>query len=179
MARSSWLQRLYWRYFAKPASCRELFLYTQEHPVGSILEIGIGSGERIRSLLPLCHTPNRVERLRYAGLDPFESRGEGRLTLKGAHRLLQESGVKAHLVPGDLSSGLVRLAHTVLPSDLVIIDGYWGDGSEQAVILERWLPRLCHLGSGIFVSRDEGGKLVRIEVPATASGTRSHLQAAA
>ncbi|MFN6128076.1 MAG: hypothetical protein ACK5AC_17555 [Planctomycetota bacterium] len=179
MARSSWLRRLYWRYLAKPASCRELFLHADAHPVGSILEIGMGSGERIRALLPMCHDSNRAERLRYAALDPFESSGEGRLTLKSAHRLLQELGVKAHLVPGDLSSGLVRLAHTILPSDLVIIDGHWGDGSEQAEILERWLPRLCHLGSAIFVSTVEGGKLVRIDVPATASGSRSQIQAAA
>ncbi|MFO0012708.1 MAG: hypothetical protein ACK553_08205 [Planctomycetota bacterium] len=166
MARLSWAQRLYWRYFSKPVACREVFAYALEHSVGSILEIGMGNGERITALLPLCRKPDGAERIRYAALDPFESGGSTRLTLKGAHRLLQELGVKAHLIPGDMGSGVVRLAHTVLPSDLVLIDGHWDNGSEESKILSDWLPRLCHSQSAVFGSREPGGKLTRVSTPA-------------
>lgn len=178
MSRLSWLQRLYWRYLAKPASCRDLFLYASAEPIGSILEIGMGNGKRIQALAPLCHLPPHVDKLRYASLDPFESGTGGRLSLKGAHRLLNDLGVKAHLIPGDSLTGIVRVAHTILPSDLVIMDGNWGDGSEQAALLEQWLPRLCHSESGVFVSREEGGKLTRIPTPATAASTRNRARAA-
>jgi hypothetical protein len=178
MRRVSWVQRLYWRYVSKPAACRELFLYAIDHPIGSILEIGVGDGERIRSLLPLCRVPERSDRLRYAGLDPFESGGEGRLSLKGAHRLMQELGVKAQLIPGDWSSGVVRAAHTFLPSDLVIIDGHWGSGTEVSEILSQWLPRLCHSQSAVFASREEGGKLIRLPNSTSVSGTTVRSQAA-
>lgn len=178
MARLSWLQRLYWRYLGKPATCRDLFLYIGDQPIHSILEIGMGDGSRLRSLLPLCRLSSSAEKLRYAALDPFESGEAGRLSLKVAHRLLNDLDVKAHLIPGDPVHGLVRVAHTVLPSDLVIIDGHWGDGSEQSKSLEQWLPRLCHSQSGIFASREEGGKLVRVATPATASVYRTRVQAA-
>jgi hypothetical protein len=46
MARLSWVQRLYWRYLSKPACERALFLHVLEKPIGSILEIGIGAGDR-------------------------------------------------------------------------------------------------------------------------------------
>ena len=178
MARLSWLQRLYWRYLAKPASCRNLFLYAAENSVSSILEIGMGNGARISSLVPLCKSVGSSTGLRYAALDPFESGAGGRLSLKGAHRLLNELGLKAHLIPGDPTSGILRVAHTVLPSDLVIIDGCWGDGSEQAKTLEQWLPRLCHRDSGVFVSSQEGGALQRIATPPTACESRSQVKAA-
>ncbi len=177
MSRMSWLQRLYWRYLAKPASCRDLFLFVGEQSITSILEVGMGNGSRIQSLMPLLRLSEGADRLRYAALDPFESEGGSRLTLKEAHRLLNEIGVKAHLIPGDPSSGILRVAHTVLPSDLVIIDGHWGDGSEQSKVLEKWLPRLCHSQSGVFASSQEGGRLVRIATPAMASAMQTRAQA--
>ncbi|MCU0707052.1 MAG: hypothetical protein MUF23_02050 [Pirellula sp.] len=166
MARVSWVQRLYWRYLSKPAAYRDLFLYAIDHPVGSILEIGIGDGERLRTLLPLCKPPAEVPQLRYAALDPFESAGASRMTLKGAYRLLHERGAKAHLIPGEPISGVMRVAHTVLPSDLVIIDGHWDNGTEAADVIAKWLPRLSHSRSAIFASQSEGGKLVRVATPA-------------
>lgn len=177
MSRMSWLQRLYWRFLAKPASCRDLFLFVGEHSVNSILEIGMGDGVRIRAMMQLRPKSEGSDRLRYAALDPFESDGGTRLSLKEAHRLLNELGVKAHLIPGDPMSGILRVAHTVLPSDLVILDGHWGDGSERAKIIEHWLPRLCHSRSAVFASSQEGGKLIRIATPASASELRNRTQA--
>lgn len=170
MARLSWTQRLYWRYFSKPVSQRALFLHAIETPIASILEIGIGSGDRIRTLLSLCSPPEGVTQIRYAGVDPFES-SKGptpHMNLKSAHRMLAELGVKAHLIPGEPVNSLSRVVHTVMPSDLIIIDGEWGSDSASGRAIADWLPRLCHGGSTIFASSNQGKPFVRIPVPATA-----------
>ncbi len=180
MARVSWMQRLYWRYMSQPAGHRDVFLHAIEQPIGSILEIGMGSGERIRTLLKLFQLPAEVKQLRYAAIDPFESaeRGPSTLTLKAAHRLLHEHGVKAHLLPGDITSGVMRVAHTVLPSDLVIIDGFWGNGSPEAEVIVQWLPRLCHSRSSIFGCSVPGGRLDRLNLPGATIDSTVRSQAA-
>ena len=171
MPQLSWVQRLYWRYFSKPATERGLFLYLIENPIASVLEIGIGSGERIRQVLPLCILPNGVTQIRYVGVDPFESASPGvpHLNLKAAHKMLAEFGVKAHLIPGEPTNALARVAHTVLPSDLIIIDGGFGVESSQGRAINDWLPRLCHSKSTIFATAVQGGMLQRVELPATAA----------
>lgn len=175
MSRLSWIQRLYWRYLSKPVAHRALFNYVIETPIASILEIGMGSGERIRTMLALYQLPSDVQQLRYAAVDPFESAGAGvpHLSLKAAHRILSESGVKAHLIPGDATSGVSRVAHTVLPSDLVVIDGRWNPQSPEGEIIARWLPRLCHSRSAVFVSEAVGAPLVRIPAPGAVSDSTS------
>jgi hypothetical protein len=166
MARLSWVQRLYWRYLSKPLAHRALYNHVIEQPIASVLEIGMGSGERIRTILSLYQLPPETQQLRYAAIDPFESAGDaGHLSLKAAHRVLSEHQVKAHLVPGDVVSGISRVAHSVLPSDLVIIDGHWNTSTAEGEMIERWLPRLCHRGSTIFAASVPGGELVRIPTP--------------
>lgn len=180
MARLSWTQRLYWRFFSKPVGQRGLFLHAIESPIGSILEIGIGSGERIKQLLKLCTPPEGVSQIRYAGVDPFESAKVDvpHMNLKAAHRMLAAFGVKAHLIPGDPTNALSRVAHTVLPSDLVIIDGEWGTDTTQGRAIADWLPRLCHGNSTIFACSVKGGALVKVPLPANAID-QSTLQRAA
>ena len=170
MARLSWVQRLYWRYLSKPASERSLYLHAMENPLSSILEIGMGSGERIRRLLPLCTLSEGASQIRYVGVDAFESAAPGvpHMNLKTAHRMLAEFGVKAHLIPGDPINALARVAHTVLPSDLVVIDGPWTKDSPQVRAIADWLPRLCHSNSTIFATTVQGGMLNRVELPSTA-----------
>ena len=170
MARLSWTQRLYWRYLSKPVSQRALFLHAIETPIASILEIGIGSGDRIKQLLPLCHAPEGVTQIRYAGVDPFESamHSKPHMNLKAAHRMLAELGVKAHLIPGEQATSLARVAHTVMPSDLVIIDGEWGADSAAGRAITDWLPRLCHNNSTIFAASTQGGTFVKVEAPSSA-----------
>lgn len=167
MARLSWLQRLYWRYLSKPASERDLFLHVLETPISSILEIGIGSGERAKRLLPLCTKAEGVTQIRYAGVDPFESApaGQPHLHLKQAHRMLAELGVKAHLIPGDPQFAISRVANTVLPSDLVIIDGSFGCDTDTGKTIETWLPRLCHSNTTIFACDKQGGSLLKKPLP--------------
>ncbi|MCY2985053.1 MAG: hypothetical protein NTY15_15625 [Planctomycetota bacterium] len=168
MARLSWVQRLYWRYLSKPVSERALFLHVIDNPFASILEIGIGSGERIKQVLPLCTLPEGCAQIRYVGVDAFESAGPNipHMNLKSAHRMLAEFGVKAHLIPGDPTNALARVAHTVLPSDLIVIDGIWGADTPQGRAVSDWLPRLCHSKSTIFASSVQGGTLQKVALPA-------------
>ena len=168
MARLSWVQRLYWRYLSKPVSERALFLHVIDNPFASILEIGIGSGERIKQVLPLCTLPEGCSQIRYVGVDAFESAGPNvpHMNLKAAHRMLAEFGVKAHLIPGDPTNALARVAHTVLPSDLIVIDGTWGADTPQGRAVADWLPRLCHSKSTIFASSVQGGMLQKVALPA-------------
>ncbi len=170
MPRLSWVQRLYWRHFSKPVSERALFLHVIQNPLASVLEIGMGCGERITQVLTLCTLPAGVTQIRYVGVDPFESACPGvpHMNLKAAHRMLAEFGVKAHLIPGDPTNALARVAHTVLPSDLIIIDGSWGVESQQGRAITLWLPRLCHSKSTVFAAANQGGLLKRVELPATA-----------
>lgn len=174
MAQLSWFKRLYWKHLSKPVSERALFLHILDKPLSSILEIGMGSGERITRLLALNASVSEAKPIRYTGIDPFESNsdadrpGQGVLSLKGAHRLLSERGVKAHLVPGEPANAVARVAHSVLPSDLLIIDGYWESGDVHGQALAQWLPRLCHVNSAIFVAKNPGDAFVQIPVPANA-----------
>ena len=169
MARLSWVQRLYRRYLSKPATERALFLHVIDNRLASILEIGIGSGERIKQVLPLCTLSEGCTQIRYVGVDAFESAGPEvpHMNLKAAHRMLAEFGVKAHLIPGDPTNALARVAHTVLPSDLIIIDGAWGADTPQGRAIADWLPRLCHSKSTIFASSVQGGTLQKVTLPAT------------
>ena len=159
MARLSWTQRLYWRYFAKPVAERSLSMFVLENPIQSILEIGIGSGDRIKRILALIKQTNAAQPIRYAGVDPFESAGDNvaHVSLKNAHRMLAEFGLKAHLIPGEPVSALTRVVHTVLPSDLIIIDGRWNSDTVNQQAIEKWLPRICHANSTIFAAPQSGG----------------------
>ena len=174
MAKLSWLQRLYWKHLSKPVSERALFLHVLENPLTSVLEIGMGSGQRIARLLALNASVTDIKPIRYTAIDPFESNsaalasGQGVLSLKAAHRILSERGVKAHLVPGEPASSVARVAHSVLPSDLIIIDGYWENDDVHGQALAQWLPRLCHVQSTVFVSRKPGEAFVKIPVPSNA-----------
>lgn len=168
MARLSWLQRLYWQHLSKPVAERSIFLHVLESPVTSILEIGLGSGERISRVVPLCTRPVDGKPIRYTAIDPFESQTSGHLSLKGAHRLLTELGLKAQLIPGEPAGAVTRVAHSVLPSDLIVIDGYWGESDENGQAIRQWLPRLCHAQSAIFASTTPGGVFQRVEVPSNA-----------
>ena len=180
MARLSWVQRLYWRYLSNPVSERALIQHVIETPIASILEIGIGSGERIKRILPLRTLVEGVTQLRYVGVDAFESASPGvpHMNLKAAHRMLAESGVKAHLIPGEPTNALSRVAHTVLPSDLIIIDGNWGTETQQSRAITDWLPRLCHSKSTIFAASVQGGDLKLVALPATAAEQTSVKRAA-
>jgi hypothetical protein len=180
MSRLSWTKRFYWRYLSKPATERALFLHVLENPVSSILELGLGNGDRFARVIPLCSKPDGVTQIRYAGVDLFESAPPGtpHLPLKTAHRKLAELGVKANLIPGDTIAAIARVANVVLPSDLVIVDGRWNSGDEISQAIQQWLPRLCHDHSTIFARNNDSETFVKQPVPATAVSSDSLRRAA-
>lgn len=166
MARPSWFQKLYVRLFAKPASDRQVLMYLLENPVASILEVGMGKGERTKQLLKYHRLPEGVAQLRYVGVDLFESAEDERehLKLKQAHRLLSEAGAKAHLVPGDVTSALPRVANTVHPSQLVIIDGGYDSSGVAGKAIQQWLPRIAAEEGAIFACSEAGQPLERVHI---------------
>lgn len=180
MSRLSWTKRFYWRYLSKPASERSLFLHVLENPVSSILEIGLGDGERFARVIPLCSKPEGVSQIRYAGVDAFESAPAGtpHLPLKTAHRKLAELGVKANLIPGDTIAAIARVANLVLPSDLVIVDGHWNTGDDVSQAIQQWLPRLCHDQSTIFARNNQTDSFTKQPLPSTAVASDSLRRAA-
>ena len=166
MPQVTWFQKLQIRHFSKPATDRPLLIHLLDQPVRSILEICIGNGQRTQPIMDLVQLPADVAQLRYCGVDPFESSSEGRehLKLKQAHRLLSERGIKAHLIPGELHSSLVRVTHMVQPSDLVIIDHGYGVHSDLGQALNQWLPRLASEEAVIFARAESTDPFQRVSV---------------
>jgi hypothetical protein len=175
MARLSWFQRIYWQHLAKPAENRALFRYLLDNPIGSVLEIGVGPGERMKQILTLFLLKTDVKQLRYTAVDLFESseKSHGHLKLKDAHRILAEKSVKAHLIPGDATNALPRVVHTVMPSDLIVIDAGWNEATNEGNAMKQWLPRLSHQDSAIFARSNLKQPLLRIKTPTESMALRA------
>lgn len=164
MSRLNWFQRLYWGRFSKPAEERSLFRFLLDHPVGSILEIGIGDGARLRRIVKLVRPVDSCEKVRYIGVDDFEGSPAGRahLTLKQAHQLASQLGLRASLVPGPPAQAVARVAHRFGASDLIIIDGGIDPASPTNGPLGCWLNRLAHSTSTVIASNQPGQPLMLV-----------------
>lgn len=154
MSKLSWLQKVYWKHLAKPTSERELVRFVLSTPVESILEIGMGNGERAARLLDLISKTQARPIQRYVGLDEFEGASDAREHLKliAAHRLFTERGLKATLFPGTPANSLLRLTHNVQACDLVIIDESWNADNADGQAIAQWLPRLVKT-TGTVIAR--------------------------
>lgn len=165
MGRHSWLQKLYWSRFGKPAEERELIKFLIGQPISSVLEIGIGNAARMRRLAKLVTLNEDCEQLRYIGVDEFESATGSRphLSLKQTHQLAKQLGFRASLVPGDHQSAVVRVANKMMACDLVIVDGGLDPQTPSAGPIGAWLHRLAHADSTVFASHQSGGQLVPVD----------------
>lgn len=163
----SWLQKIYWNHFGKPVSERALFATLLAGPIDSILEVGVGSGDRLRRIAKLLQ-PRGGDPVRYIGTDPFESSSEDRphMTLKAAHRLAGQLGLKASLLPGDAPGALPRVAHKFGPSELVIIDGGIDPADPLAGPVGSWLTRVADETSIALVCQVPGETLVPLDMAA-------------
>lgn len=161
MNRPSWLQKIYWTRFAKPAEERVLFRELLKRPVGSILEIGVGDCQRMRRIAKLARLSNDVEKVRYIGTDEFESAQDGgrHLSLKQAHQIVGQLGFKASLIPGDATSAIPRVAHKFGASDVVVINGGLDVNQPLAGFVGGWLNRLAHDGSVVLACHQAGSPL--------------------
>lgn len=164
MSRLSWAQKLYWTRFGKPAQERALVKFLIETPISSLTEIGIGNASRSKRIAQLVSLADPSEKLRYIGIDEFESSRDGKphLSLKQAHQLASQLGFKASLIPGDHSSAVPRVANKMGPSDLVIIDGGFDPATPTVGAIAPWLVRLTHENSTIFASAEVGGALIQV-----------------
>jgi hypothetical protein len=173
MSRPSWFQKLYWTRFSKPVEERALFKHLIEHPVASILEIGVGNGARMQRIAKLVQLTAGTEQLRYIGIDEFESAQDNspHLSLKQAHQLATQLGFKASLIPGDHKSAIPRVAHKMGAADLVIVNGGLNPQEPSVGFIGTWLNRLAHSESTVIGCEVAGQSLVvvdaqKLELPA-------------
>jgi hypothetical protein len=175
MAKLSWIQRTYWKSLSKPVQLRPLFHHLLDHPIGSILEVGMGNGSRIEQILSMFTLREGSLQLRYAGVDLFESgtQVDAHMRLKDAHKMLAEKNVRAHLVPGDATSALRRIVHSTLPSDLIIVDEGWGDDSSIGQSLIEWLPKLVHDETVVFARKNQQEALQVVSIVPIQAGRKA------
>ena len=162
MSRLTWVQRVYWTRFSKPVSERELVRQLIDKPIASLLEIGVGRGERMQRIAQLVTLVEGVDRLRYIGVDEFEAASDrgSHLTLKAAHQLAAQAGFKASLIPGDIKSAMPRVAHKFGPSDLIVIDGGLDPAAPNTSAITPWLNRIAHENTIVLACATPGQPLV-------------------
>lgn len=120
------LKRLrYWQlaHFSKPVADHPLYQAIRQRQVRSILEIGLGAGQRAQRMIELASQAVEPSQISYVGIDLFEMRPAAQpgLSLKVAHRTLQRLGVKSRLIPGDPHSALALKANELSGIELVVI----------------------------------------------------------
>lgn len=162
----NWFQRFFLTNLSSPASDRPLWKHLLATPVTSILQLGMGSGQQTIKVLELVTAQKPDAQIRFAGVDLFESSSQPsqHLKLKDAHRLCAEVGVKAYLVPGDFRLALPRIAVTIQPSDLVIVNQPFHSDAADYELLNAWLPRLVHPSSVVFAKNGKSGSQIRVEI---------------
>ncbi|GAB5402234.1 MAG: hypothetical protein Aurels2KO_04650 [Aureliella sp.] len=170
-----WLQKIYWNHFGQPATERALFSALLARSYDSVLEIGVGTGARMRRIAKLIQQSG--DQIRYIGTDPFESAsdGEQHISLKAAHQLAGQLGFRASLLPGEPAGALPRVAHKFGPSELVIIDGGIDLAAPTSGPVGSWLDRVADENSTILACEEPGEQLVVID---TAQLTRQISEAA-
>jgi len=171
----TWIQRVYWTRFSKPISDRELIRQLIGKPISSLLEIGVGLGERMHRIAQLVTLTADTERLRYIGVDEFEAAKDGgpHLTLKTAHQIASQVGFKASLIPGDIKSALPRVAHKFGASDLIVIDGGLDPAQPHASPITSWLNRIAHDNSIILACAQPGQTLTLVAREAASQAYRA------
>ena len=155
MSRLTWIQRVYWTRFSKPLSDRALVRQLIDKPIASLLEIGIGRGERMHRISQLVTLTAGCERLRYIGVDEFEAAKDGgtHMSLKTAHQLASQVGFKASLIPGDLQSAMPRVAHKFGASDLM--PSYHGELPAEIYAEGQGQKESSNLPIGIFLQVEQ------------------------
>jgi hypothetical protein len=154
-------------YFAKPVAERALLKAIYKQPIRSLVEIGIGRGERTARLLEVVGWTPHDTPLKYTGIDQFEGRPEGTpgMSLKEAFSVLKRPDVKMQLVPGDPHQALARTANMLAKTDLLVISA-----DVDATSLARawtYVPRMLHEGSLVYQQQPAtaGGEYRRLTKP--------------
>jgi hypothetical protein len=142
--------------FSRPANQRCLYRAIRRQRAQSIVEIGIGWGQRAGRLIEVAAAATGKQ-VRYTGIDEFESRsaeGASGLTLKHAYQQLRATGAAIQLVPGDPLAALTRVANSLTGTDLVVISA----DVDAASLRRAWIyvPRMLHRGSLVYLEESSG-----------------------
>jgi hypothetical protein len=153
LAVSTRLRLFYLFHFSKPIADRPIYRAVHENRVQSVLEIGIGVGQRAKRLIELAALHAPASQIRYAAIDLFEARPaeeRPRLSVKAAHQLLVATGAKIKLLPGDPLTVLSRAANCLGPVDLMVVS----PGQDAASLASAWffVPRMLHKGSRVYLA---------------------------
>ena len=156
MSECSLLRYLYLAYLSHPAPDRLLYRGLRQWRSRSIVELGISGTLRTRRMLEIARRYAGSESVRYTGIDLFEARPsqQAGLSLKQAHQQLQFVGARVQLAPGDPWMALVRLANTLVGTDLLIVSA----DVDQESLARAWffVPRMLHQRSQILVEQRSG-----------------------
>jgi hypothetical protein len=122
-----------------------------EQHVRSIVELGLGDGQRALQMIEAARKASPESEIRYVGLDFFEACVEPNqpgLSLKAAYQLLRASGAKVQLIPGDPTEGLIRMANALGKVDLLVLP----EDLFSSTFARFWyfVPRILHDGTSIF-----------------------------
>lgn len=158
MSTTGRLRSLYLSYLSLPAPDRLVYRAVLRLQARRILEVGIGFAERAVRMIEAAGRHYARGDIRYTGIDLFESRtsadGPG-VSLKMAHRLLNSTGAKVLLVPGDPLSALARAANAIGQVDVMVVSSRLGRSSLAASWY--YVPRLLHPETAVFVEESVAG----------------------
>lgn len=166
---------------SKPASDRALYKAIKKNKFRSIIEIGMGDGQRALNMIRTAKRFSLTPSIRYTGVDLFDARENGSpLPLIEMHRKLKTEDLKTQLVPGELASSIARIANSHVRTDMIVISA----GFDEAELDSSWffLPRMLHSTSNVFIQRDSEGqfqKMNRLQIEKLASNQTGQRSAAA
>jgi len=145
------LKFLQMTWLSKPVPDRLIYKMIKRNQVRSIVEIGLGDGKRCRNMIAVAKKFSPDSKIKYTGVDLFDSRDEKDEPLKliEMHRKLNDLEAKTQLVPGDLASALPRIANNHVRTDLVIISA--GFEEEDFESTQMFLPRMLHPSSVVLI----------------------------
>jgi hypothetical protein len=143
------LKYVHLAFFSKPAGERQIYRTARRSRVRAIVEIGVGDLRRAQTLIRLAtSTAGDVSEIFYTGIDRFDARPaeQPQLTLKRAHQVLNATGARIKLVPGEPDQSLIRSANFMTGTDLLLI----GDEFQQTSSAWFYVPRLLHDDSAVY-----------------------------
>lgn len=143
------LKFIYLTTFANPACDRAIYRAIKKSKASSILEIGMGNGDRAETMIRIANKYSGSGNVRYTGIDSFEANPDSALSLKKCHQRLNKHGAKVQLVPGEIYSSLHRIANSHTRTDVLIISsGYEIESLESSWF---YVPRMLHAASVVFL----------------------------
>ncbi len=158
MAAASLLKYLHLAYLSHPSSERLLYRAIRKLRIRTIVELGVGSGQRAARMIEVALRYNGGQPVRYTGIDLFESRPSSTpgVTIKCAYRTLKPLGANVQLVPGDPYSALARCANSLTSTDLLIIAA----DQDEASLSRAWfyVPRMLSERSLVYLEKIGDGE---------------------